>query len=1468
MKKTVRIRKALPGETPGYITNASKFLKKASNGMQMSSSVMDPARLNKIYDYTYSTIKNSGLPDLVYNKLITEYALDQTTSLNIIQAAITKLTEEGYLNPDLLDKVNPEVSEDGQPVDQSEDPNEVAERESSDAEQEELALSNEGYEGDDSYRDDNSHLETEQSQQQGAFSAKYGGFYSNGGEQQKPFSIQDLMTVTPGMEGTDSFSDLENYFGSYKTESEEDELPRADGGLEIIGKTAKGLTKFLKPESEFQRLLSSLNKAEALPGMESIMQKVSKVAPNFNMPIQQNIPVQPIIDDAYIPGEHKIKYGFDYINQNNPMQNISGARKAAPLASLVGEGISNIPWLGKKFGPKLETPFTQNRYELWNVLNGLEPTKGIFSKNSTIGGDRAAFDGSLSVDKLVLYQDDVNNIIKNIESGKSSFPLSDINPISMEEGLVSGVYPMTSKIISGVDENDNNFFEIKNKFGPNQQLPFGATPKKAQEITFKNRFYFTKDAATGETKIFDTGGNPLKLGTQTKWTVKPPFGTRGAQFLQESLLRDSNTSFPNYNRGEGVNVTGLPPTPRKDLSLRGQISRGLETYGTTGLNQFFRTNKSNIEAIDLPAFGYVNTLGGQGLVNPVDIPFAKTAADIKNAKNYKFRLGLKGSLLGTGLGYAGYQTYDAIANPCQCVDPGQPNYMEPDLNNNCPCGTDIGAMGPSRQLEDVVRSNEGEIDPKILKGPDSMQYIEPGFSDKKRNYYRHNQNLSTDIPSDDFKKGGITKKKFITKLSLMFDEGGQTEDNKIGQGVRQDTLTNDISDLKSTFIKKLKNNSNKAISKEVYENAKYNPEIMNLIMKDGPKENLVGEEEVVQNPVGAFGGFIDMNAENPLTKFMYGGDEDKYYQPYGLYEARNGVEVKNKSGRTSMISDKQAYQEWLDDQTNPDNWPGATAGNNPGDNLITDQTEKDAYDSWKTEYMKATNEANRVGDFEKYLDFYNSNVSNIQNRDDIDRKTVKECPAGFVYNDEYGDCVPLASIKYNTQITANNPGLWDTILPWNPILRSRGSYGKQTKNPYYINSGDPYTGQLPKDAVARYVTKTGMFGRPKKYLDIYDVSSFGSGAGASLNLESLKELENNLGRSRNRTSNTGIQPNGTKYVEGMKIGRNQMYQTKLDPNGIPMGIDRKGRLRSAETSIPVIENSNVGAPLPLSFFPPGDPRGAYLKSQLTLPEQPAIPQPMPEGYPINNVGPINTEMAYGGYLPQAANGEEIQFPFLASSSVSQDGNPINTPTSYTGFGSPGYDYLGESIKKTNSEFENQGGIGEGGIGPCNEDEVLDPNSPCYDPNYKADEKKYVGVENKVQNMKTFDPEAMLNVGNTGIRAGIGVLNNFERKNQQKELYDKNWGSTQVSGDTARINKGKWNPNSGNSYEGTTGNDTLGMGPMAKYGRYMANGGYAEPYNYYTDGYLPQQEQLNDDEAYMTEEQIQQYLAAGGQIEYI
>ena len=70
MKKTVRIRKALPGEQPGYYNKTAKFLKKAQMGMEVSSVSRDPERMKVIYQNVYNSLRQSMTPDLVYKPVL------------------------------------------------------------------------------------------------------------------------------------------------------------------------------------------------------------------------------------------------------------------------------------------------------------------------------------------------------------------------------------------------------------------------------------------------------------------------------------------------------------------------------------------------------------------------------------------------------------------------------------------------------------------------------------------------------------------------------------------------------------------------------------------------------------------------------------------------------------------------------------------------------------------------------------------------------------------------------------------------------------------------------------------------------------------------------------------------------------------------------------------------------------------------------------------------------------------------------------------------------------------------------------------------------------------------------------------------------------------------------------------------------------------------------------------------------
>ena len=159
----------------------------------------------------------------------------------------------------------------------------------------------------------------------------------------------------------------------------------------------------------------------------------------------------------------------------------------------------------------------------------------------------------------------------------------------------------------------------------------------------------------------------------------------------------------------------------------------------------------------------------------------------------------------------------------------------------------------------------------------------------------------------------------------------------------------------------------------------------------------------------------------------------------------------------------------------------------------------------------------------------------------------------------------------------------------------------------------------------------------------YMNKSLSIGQGNSQNNLSSQDALSGVDGTQSTTANgSGNQPNGTRYVEGMEIGRNQMLQTNTDANGNPMGVDSKGRLVSSGPQ----SSNNVGRNqmFQTNTDSEGNPMGVNNKGQLvssgnTSPVPPPAPQPQPAGGGIlNNVGPTNemddTGMAYGGYMRQ------------------------------------------------------------------------------------------------------------------------------------------------------------------------------------------------------------------------------------------
>jgi hypothetical protein len=1437
MKKQVRIRKALPGETPGYYNKTAKFLKKAKMGMEVSSSIMDPARINQIKDNVYISLKNDSTPDLVYNQLINEYALDESTSVMIIKEALSKLAQEGYVDPDSEEEdtsTNPEEV----PATPNPTTNEDAERAASDAEQDQLAMSDSGYyDEEEALNNDTSHLENEQDEQEQAF--RYGGYFANGGTEEyddyedqysnqqlgreqtvmgqyenpgamsseKPFSIEDLIAVTPGMQDQSAFPDLSSYIGNYQEQDYEAQeyLPQAQTGW--AGKLAE-LSKY-----------------------------IPKIPTNLTSSI-------------------------------TPMTNFSTARKLVPLVTGVGQAMTKIPYLGAKFKPKLATSFTQNRTELWNVLNGASPKLGTFSQNgSLIGGA----DGSLQADKLLLYQDDVHKIIDNIKFGKTNFTLDDINPIAQEDGLVSGIYPLDTKVIGGTDDAGNTFFELKHTFGPNQRLPFGTTPAKAKEVTFKNRFYFNNDPDTGELKVFDPLGNSLMSGVQTKSKVTRPIGTSVLGLTRDLFTKDVSftnntnleTPFPNYfyqNKGaRKVDMTGLPPRTVADMGFLGKAGRALEWGTTSGLNQLFRTHSKNVEKVDYPVYGYANMALGPNIQNPASVPFSQTASDIKNAINYKWRLGLKTTL---GLGaayYLGDKIYDAY-NECQCTDPNAPNFMAPDAVGNCPCNTDVG---PSRVLDPNGIQEENTVDPSLLKHDVDTLY-QGEYSD----------------PEDDFKKGGITKNRFIKRMTSMYADGGPSTEGAPGQGKRTDTLTDEISNTKISFLNTLKNNSNKAISEDIYKNAQGNPQILNMLTKDGYKENLSEDAfdttPLSTDPTAAFGGFIDMDAAEPLTKFVYGGDdEEEYYEPYGLEQAQRGITIQNKAGESRGMQDKMNYQEWADSEAlNRNSEREDWEADNPDGDYDTDVDIDDrTYDDYENFYDQSLNEFSnegeedlkmdepRVGETNSaYLLRTTGNPGYYLNNDTWNgtqwvKTNQTKCGPGMAYSNTYKKCIPISKINYIPKEVRGQSGWRNNLLPWNPILHSQGSWVKQKGTPYYLNDGRSYNGLVPDKPMASYTTKKGLLGGRKKWIDIYEVDGDGNGSGVPM--QDLGKLEEMLGHKKGYGKN-----NSNDFRLTKKVVKNALEDGWIKNYGNndskPERTNRKDYLNSKlqedswnKSHWDELSNSEQRQARKLYTFENEDERNLADKIRFRA-----------QGTKFSESGRTKQIKQFGGAF-QLGNGfsngvgqntssynpysQQSQFENGLFGSPAPSGLP---PKQQNLFGSITPTATG-SYAETRDTGHTLGSKGE---------EII-PQGP-----ESEKEKQYMGIERKRKNVYGFDGEAAVNVGNAIGNGILGTINNIQQApKQRKQLLDiadpinqQGMVNSVDSGDQVDFGSfmGYRTPEQGSDRNSRATYGNYANTNLGRYGGYMQNGGYANPF--YEE----------DDEVEMTPYELEQYLAAGGQVEYL
>jgi hypothetical protein len=725
-----------------------------------------------------------------------------------------------------------------------------------------------------------------------------------------------------------------------------------------------------------------------------------------------------------------------------------------------------------------------------------------------------------------------------------------------------------------------------------------------------------------------------------------------------------------------------------------------------------------------------------------------------------------------------------------------------------------GSKEQITNIDDLIANTPG-VQPG-MNFPNLAEYI-PDYQEIEWQPMDALQTSQQEVPQE-MKHGGIhNKRSFVKNVMALLkkQEGGEQEpaeqeskDKSLGKGNPMDTITDDIKKHKNNFIDALRTKATEIKTGEMYDKLKKSndPALREMGMQQQEQQFQTG---------GMTGG------EDPLYKFFGGGEENPdYYEADFLPEAANGITVK-RNGVEYNKQDPYNYDEW--------------------------------YKDYLTDYPEFSTKSNpdKLDQYRQYLNFYYG---------DTPKKSEK---------DKKGSETPRTIINYVPRYYTGPGTFRNTMLPWNPIFRGKTV---MQSNPYMLGSRTPYTDPLKgMKPIARQVTKRGILGRPKQWTDIYSVDAMGR-----INPEMLKQFTDK------NTSPTGVLPVNKSNTSGLKLGSKaaiKLGEAKMARN--ERRLARHPELLEFEsketpTKREVFTGSLINTSGPraeaqeIIVDEQMNPKEAYRKSSLTLPPRQEVPFERQEfkGTLQNMAGPrVDGEMAYGGYIPKANNGLTINNPNLPQPSPAnsdlavgdQAGMLTMQPQQQT-WSSPSFNVPKQPSQQISLPTVSSKQAGQ--------QLMMDSRNKLKGEVAAQNKGKLVGVDYKKQGLG-IDGEAAVNVFNAGVRGITGMLGRKDAKNQERQMYDELTSDNLYAAQTTK-HRGDWvdlGSQMGQFRFDQMGQDRSGFSSYGKYGGYMQDGGEMDymPEDEFPD-YNPNYEE--GDEVYMTEDDIQQFMANGGQIEYI
>lgn len=436
--------------------------------------------------------------------------------------------------------------------------------------------------------------------------------------------------------------------------------------------------------------------------------------------------------------------------------------------------------------------------------------------------------------------------------------------------------------------------------------------------------------------------------------------------------------------------------------------------------------------------------------------------------------------------------------------------------------------------------------------------------------------------------------------------------------------------------------------------------------------------------------------------------------------------------------------------------------------------------------------------------------------------------------------VPKATIRYVPRYTTGPGSVFNTLLPWNPIFGRKYMF---QSNPYMLATGTPYGDPLAgMKPIERRVTKRGILGRPKQWTDIYSVD-------APSKMPNM-DMSVFRGFSTNKGSESPMPTSGRTDVSGLDLKSKMAIRS----GEREMARNEKRAARNPEGNVPFMmnaprsgSNDDFGLGTKMKIF------GAKLAGA--------------------------TQKAYGGDIPKANNGITINNPNLPQPSPA---NPDLAVGNMAGALSlppnPNTWYNTTPSVPANSMIPPAptGPIGLPTVSSKDAAKslMMDSRKKLEGEANMDKNKQLVGIDYK-KKRRNIDTEAGVNVFNAGVRGFTGILNRADQNARERQMYDE-FNSDGNYASQGTKHRGDWvdiGSQMGQFRFDQMGQDRSGFSSYGKYGGFMQDGGEmdylpdADTIDYDTS--LQYEPDYNEgDELYMTDDEIQQFMAKGGQIEYL